>query len=231
MMKLSRLFENLFDEPQISAEELRSFAEDHLGKLRAQGSSFAAMLTATEGAYGPFDESLSVRAEQIGALGGNTVSKNQVLQLFRTKIRQRRGRVLDAFGESSAEYREIFPQGLSYYTKATMETVSQRLDYAVEKFTKYQAQLGAPLVTEFTELRASFNAARDGQVEDKGSVGQARDAVRTTRTALELQLTDNVLALAKQFKGQPEKAAVFFDQSKLEDPSQSQATDAASKPT
>ena len=230
MMKLSRLFENPFDDSEISAEELRSFAEDHLGKLRAQGSSYAAMLSATEAAYNPFDAALSARAEQIGALGGNTVSKNQVLQLFRTKIRQRRGRVVDAFGEGSAEYREIFPQGLSYYTKTTMETIKQRIDYAVEKFTKYQAQLGAPLVAEFTALRTSFNEARDEQVADKGSVGQARDAVKTTRRALELQLTDNVLTLARQFKGQPEKAAVFFDQSKLEDPAQSQGPDAAAKP-
>jgi hypothetical protein len=138
--------------------------------------------------------------------------------------------VVDVFGEGTAEYREIFPQGLTYYTRASMQTIKQRLDYVVEKFAKYQTQLGAALVTEFTELRTSFNAARDEQVEDKGSVGQARDAVKTTRTALELQLTDNVLTLAKQFKGQPEKAAVFFNQALLEDPTQSQATETPAKP-
>jgi hypothetical protein len=37
-------------------------------------------------------------------------------------------------------------------------------------------------------------------------VSQARGEVRTTRTALELQLTDNVLTLAREFKGQPAKA-------------------------
>lgn len=225
MLKIGRYFENAFNDPQISAEELRSFTEDHIGKLRAD-ASHAVMLAATEAAFGPFDQALSARAQQIGALGGNTVSKNDVLQLFRTKIRQREGRVTDAFGKGSAEYREIFPQGLTYYTRATMETVKQRLDYAVEKFTKYQAQLGAPLVTEFTELRTSFNSARDQQVDDKGSVSQARDAVKTTRRALELQLTDNLLTLAKEFKGQPDKAVLFFDQSRLEDPTQSQGTEA-----
>lgn len=185
------------------------------------------MLTATQAAFDPFDEALSVRAQQIGTLGGNTLSKNDVLQLFRTTIRQRRGRVVDTFNEGSAEYREIFPQGLTYYTRATMQNIKQRLDYAVEKFTKYQTQLGAPLVTEFTDLRTSFNSARDQQVDDKGSVSQAREAVKTTRRTLELQLTDNLLALAKEFKGQPDKAALFFDQSRLEDPTQSQATEAA----
>ena len=58
---------------------------------------------------------------------------------------------------------------------------------------------------------------------DKDGVSKARGAAKTTRTALEMQLTDNVLTLAKAFKGQPEKAAEFFDQSRLEDPTQSQA--------
>ena len=226
MMRISRYFEIGFDDAEISGEELRSFTEDHIGKVRADGSH-AAMLTATEAAFGPFDEALSVRAQQIGSLGGNTVSKNDLLQLFRTKIRQREGRVTDSFGKGSAEYREIFPQGIRYYTRATMETIKQRLDYAVEKFTKHQAKLGAELVTEFTELRTNFNNAREDQVDDKGSVSKARDAVKTTRRTLELQLTDNLLTLAKEFKGQPDKAALFFDQSRLEDPTQSQGTEAA----
>lgn len=229
MMKIARFFENQFDDVEISSEELRSFAEDHLGKLSGR-APYAAMLAATEAAFGPFDDALSDRAENIGSQVGQTVSKNEVVQLFRTKIRQRRGRVVDVFGETSAEYREIFPQGLSYYTRATMETLKTRLDYVVEKFTKYQTELGAPLLAEFTALRTSFTEARGEQMEDKGAVSATRGAVKATRTALELQLTDNLLTLAKEFKGQPVKAAEFFDQSKLEDPAQSQATDATPPP-
>jgi hypothetical protein len=230
VIQVQRYFENAFDDAKISSEELRNFAEDHIGKLKAAGASHAAMVTATEAAFGPFDAALSERAGQIGSLGGNTVTKNEVVQLFRTKIRQRRGRVVDAFGEESAEYREIFPQGLTYYTRATMETLKQRLDYVVEKFTKYQAELGAALVAEFEGLRTQFVNARDEQVGDKGSVSQARGAVKTTRTALELQLTDNLLALAKEFKGRPEKAAEFFTQSLLEDPTQSEEPEEPPKP-
>ena len=226
MLKIGRYFENAFDDPQISAEELRSFTEDHLGKLKGN-STYAALFAATKAAFDAFDQALSKRAEQIGTLGGNTVSKNDVLQLFRTKSRQRAGRVTDAYTKGSAEYREILPQGLTYYTRATMETIKQRLDYAVEKFTKHQAKLGADLVTEFTELRKNFNSARDDQVDDKGDVSKARGAVKTTRRALELQLTVNVLTIAKDFVGQPDKATLFFDQSRLEDPTQSQGTEAA----
>ena len=223
MFKIQRYFENPFDDRKISSEELRIFAEDHIGKLSAHGV-YATMLTPTQGCFDAFDEALSTRAEQIGSLGGDTITKDEVLQLFRTKIRQRRGRIVDVMGETSADFHEIFPQGLTYYTRATMQTAQQRLDYLLEKLTKFQAQLGAPLTAEFTSIRSSFEAARGSQVVEKGGVSTARGAVKTTRTALELQLLDNLLTLAKEFKGQPEKAAEFFDQSKLEDPTQSQDT-------
>ncbi len=87
----------------------------------------------------------------------------------------------------------------------------------VGKVTKYKSQLGSDLLTEFTDLRTSFASVRGGQVQEKG---KAREQVRLTRRPLEIQLTDNLLTLAKQFVGQPERAAEFFDQSLLEDPVQ-----------
>jgi hypothetical protein len=224
MIKLSRYFEVPFDDRQIAAEELRIFAEAHIGSLKSHNASgdmagtLTGMLTDTQAAFDPFDQALSDRAAEIGTQMGGTMTKNQALQLFRTTIRQRRGRVVDKVGESSAAYHEIFPGGLMYYTRATMQTIQSRLDYAVDKFTKFTADLGPELATEFTGLRTSFETARADQMDDKGEVGEARHGVRATRTALELQLFDNLLTLAKQFKGEPERAAEFFNQSLLEDP-------------
>jgi hypothetical protein len=224
MIKISRYFENPFADPQISGDELHRFSEDHLGKLTAQNASgpragtLATMISATQAAFDAFDAALSTRAQQFGAQLGGTMSKDDVLKLFRTTMRQRRGRVVDKLGENSAAYREIFPSGLEYYTRATMANVGERIAYAVEKFTKYKDALGDDLVTEITAVQSSFTNARTQQVGDMGAVDQARQGVRDTRTPLELQLLDNLLTLAKSCKGQPEQAAQFFDQSLLEDP-------------
>jgi hypothetical protein len=226
MIRIRRYFEIPFSEPGISGEELRIFTEDHLGKLNSNNNSgplagtLTAMVDGTQAAFAPFDNALSSRAEQIGTQMGGTLSKDDAVRLFKTAIRQRRGRVVDKVGENSAIYLEIFPGGLMYYTSATMQTIEARLDYAVDKFTKYSAELGPELAAEFTTLRSTFKNARSGQVEEKGEVSEARQAVRTTRTALELQLTENLLSLAKQFIGEPARATQFFNQSLLEDPQQ-----------
>ena len=39
MLKLGRYFEEALDDPQITAEELRSFTEDHLGHFQADSAS------------------------------------------------------------------------------------------------------------------------------------------------------------------------------------------------
>jgi flagellin-like hook-associated protein FlgL len=236
MIKLSRYFDNPFDDPEISGEEFRIFSEDHLGKLRAhdaagpQAGTLTDMVTATQAAFTAFDAALSTQAEQIGTQKTGTATKDEVLRLFRTTIRQREGRVRDKLGEATAAYREIFPGGLSYYTRTTMQNAQQRIDYAVDKFTKYQTELGPELKTEFTGLSTSFANARTGQVGEKSDVGAARSEVRATRSALELQVLGNLLALAGRFKGEPDRAAEFFTQSLLEDPTRSQATDDPTTP-
>ncbi len=133
---MSRYFENPFDDPEISAEEFRIFAEDHLGKLRGHNASgsmagtLTAMLNATTSAFDPFDAALSTRAEQIGSQKTGTATKDEVLQLFRTTMRKREGRVRDKVEKGGSAYGEIFPGGISYYTRATMQTAQQRMDYA-----------------------------------------------------------------------------------------------------
>lgn len=107
IIKISRYFENPFDDRQIAGEELRIFAEDHLAKLQSHDSSgpmagtLTAMVTATTAAFGPFDGALSSRAQEIGTQLGGTLTKDDALRLFKTKIRQREGTVRGVFAEGS----------------------------------------------------------------------------------------------------------------------------------
>lgn len=70
-------------------------------------------------------------------------------------------------------------------------------------------------------------AVRGAQVTQKGTATTAADHSATARTALELQLQTVVLTVALHNIGQPERAAVFFQQSLLENP----AAPAAPAPT
>ena len=224
MISITRLFENHFDDPQISAEELRQFAEDHLGKLKALPSlpaELAALLPPTQAAFDAFDAALSARTTLQAAQSGGTITKDEAVQLFRTTVRKREGRVRDKFDKGSAAYAEFFPRGLTEYQKARMGQVAGFLDRLIAAATKYQAELGPELLAEFTALKTTFSSAREGQVDAKGDLAQARAQIAATRPVLELQLGRNLLAAASRHLGEPARAADYFSQSLLEDPTRS----------
>jgi len=221
MINIQRLFENHFSNREISAEELRQFAEDHIGRLKAKPTlpaALNALLAPTESTFGAFDSALSARTTLQATQSGGTITKDEALQLIRTTVRQREGRIRDKFAKGSGPYAEFFPQGLKEYNRARLGQVVGLLDRLIAAATKHQATLGPELLAEFSGLKTTFSTARDGQVESKGELAQARANVAATRTPLELQLGKNILAIASHFLGETAQATIFFNQSLLEDP-------------
>lgn len=225
MLQIERVFKNHLSNPEISSEELRQFAEDHIGKLKRLSTlpvAISALLAPTEAAFNAFDEALSARTTLLATQAGGTITKDEALQLFRTTIRQREGRVRDKFAKGSGPYAEFFPAGLREYNRARLGQVSALLDRLITAATKYQATLGPELLAEFQALKQTFATARDGQIDAKGDLAAARAALAATRTPLELQLGRNLLAIASHHLGQPERAKDHFNQSLLEDPDRSE---------
>lgn len=228
MINIQRLFENHLSNREISGEELRQFTEDHIGKLKAMSAlpaHLAALVTPTETAFAAFDAALSARTTLQAAQSGGTITKDEALQLVHTTVRQREGRVRDKFAKNSGPYAEFFPLGLKEYNRARLGQVPGLLDRLISAATKYKSELGPELLAEFTALRATFSAAREEQVDAKAELVQARANVATTRTALELQVGRNILAIASHHLGNPERASDYFNQSLLEDPTRNHEAD------
>lgn len=224
MINIARFFENHLANREISAEELRQFAEDHIGKLKALPSpppNLTALLAPTETAFDAFDDKLSDRTTYLAAQIGGTITKDEVLQVFRSTVRQREGRVRDKFPKGSAAYAEFYPQGLKDYNRARIGQLPALLDRYITAADKHKATLGPELLAEFNALKTSFTTARESQVEAKGDLAQVRAALAAARVVLEMQLGKNILAIASHHLGQRERAADYFNQSLLEDPTRS----------
>lgn len=215
MFSIDRLFVNHLSHRQISAEELRQFAEDHLGKLKALVSppaAIAALAAPCQAAFAGFDAKLSARTVLLATQAGGTITKDEALQLIRSTVRQREGRIRDHFPKGSGPYTEFFPQGLTATTKATAAQITGVLDRLIAAADKYKTALGPELLAEFTALKATYAGAREGQLDAKGDLAQARADLAAARTVLELQLGRNILAIASHHLGHPERAADYFDQ-------------------
>lgn len=223
-MNIEKYFEILFARSSISNGELKNFAEDHRAKLNSHNNSgplsgqFADLLAALNPLYDSFVGRISTEDSASAGQQGETISKNEALASFCHLVSLREARVRDKFPKGSAPYEEFFPHGLSEYNRPTMAKAVVLMDRMVDKATKFVADTGADMVTEFTAARSAFQNARTEQVEQKGEVSEAASLRRAARAALELQLQKNLLTIALMFVGQPERAKDFFDQSKLKNP-------------
>lgn len=234
MIAIERLFENHLSNREISAEELRQFTEDHLGKLGALPAlpaNLAALDAPTQAAFDDFDEALSARTVLLAGQIGGTITKDEARQLIRTTVRQREGRIRDKFPKGSAAYAEFLPQGLGEINKATIGKIPAILERLISAAEKHQAALGPELLAEFTALKTTYTGAREDQVDAKGELAEARATLAAARTALELQLGRNILAIASHHLGHPERAKDYFNQSLLEDPNRSEEDPAPVSPT
>lgn len=224
MIDLIKYFQIPFQDPEISFDEILLFTEDHLARLKQQDSDgpdagdFTSLIEATQPLYDAFNNAMSQRDEVTASREGGTMTKDQALEAFQLHVRRREGTIKGEFGKPSPQYEEFFPRGLSEYSRATMATAEVLMDRMVTKTTKYQAQLGATLVTEFTTLRTAYTTARAAQLNQKGDVSGAADLRWNTRTALEKQTTTNLMTIAIKYLGQPEKLPLFFNQTLLQEP-------------
>lgn len=224
MIKIERFFQIMFADPNISNEELRDYTEDHLAKLISHNASgpyagqFAAMIAETQPKFDAFVASISTEDSAGATREGQTLTKDAALKAFIELVRKREPRIEGIFGKPSAAYEEFFPQGLNEYGKPTQAQAVVLMDRMVAKATKYVADVGQPMVDEFTAARTAFTTARTAQVTQKGEVGEAAAQRRLARAAVELQDQKNLLTIALMFLGQPERAKDFFTESKLRDP-------------
>jgi hypothetical protein len=77
---------------------------------------------------------------------------------------------------------------------------------------KYQAVLGVDFVNLFTQLKNDFFSARESQMELKGKVAGAKAASRNSRREIEKQLMKNLLIIASNNVGEPNKVSIYFNQ-------------------
>src|SRR5260221_1067683 len=233
MIRISRYFENQFDDREISDDELRAFAVDHLARLIAQNSAalFDAAIAATATALTDFHGAVADESTAGAIRKSRTSATNVLMDEIKGKRSRREGKISDAFGDDSAEYVAFYPQGVSEYRNATMEDMTKLLTRYAKLADDNVPALGQPFADEWNAYKTKWAAVRGAQVTQKGTATGAADQSGAARTELELQLQANVLTVALQNIGQPARAALFFQQSLLENHAAPAATPAPAPAT
>lgn len=217
MISLNTFFKNHFDSEHISDKKMRRFTESHLGLLAANNDDgcYTRLITDTTEAYKTYYGSMVDDEVKFSIQQSLTRSKDSVHDRFKKMVSQKEGTIRGQWGAESSIYEEFFPHGVTEYAKSNLSNVEMLMTRFINAARSHQDELGNEFVRLFEDLRDEFIAIRQAQVEKMSEVSESRVDTAETRDALEVQLMKNLLVIALDNIGHPERVAKFFDESLL----------------
>ncbi len=220
MILLINFFQLVLNDPRIAREKKRKFIEDHLQRLAANNTAnqYDLLINAMEAAYDAYFGKLTDRDTLFAIQQSRTQSMNNVKKLFIDTVQQREGLIRNFFNDTSPQYQEFFPNGLTEYDNSTLQNVETLMTRMVTACTNHQLVLGLPVVAEFTAIKNNFLLARGAQLVKKGEVTDKSAEIETAEVAVNRQFQINLLTLALEFLGDAE-GLKFFDESIVRVPS------------
>lgn len=219
MRTLSRFLEVPFDDEGIGLAKLLAFSSDHLARMIANnpGGVLATRISATTSALTAVQDSATDDQTKKAIRKARKEVKDAFRKALLKEIAKVHGAVVAQYGPDAPEVTECFPQGRSIFNEATDDRLEQHLETLKNGVEAHVTDLGAPLVEEVTELLTSWQAVYAQSESSGGSATTTQAAKNAARENLQLMLFLNLLKLAEMFPRQPEKLALYMQQSLLGD--------------
>lgn len=218
MRALSRFMANPFVDRNISTARLIAFSTDHLQRMRANntGGELSARIAATTSALEQAMSCLNDDLTQLGVRKSRKMSKNTFRKSLRKKVAGIVAAVTAEFGPGSAEEIECCPNGRSVFSTCQDDAVSGHLQTLIGAVTAHQAVLGAALVTRATDLKAAWVGIYSASESSTGTKAHSEAEKRVALEGLQLALYLNLIKIMELHATQPEKLALYMQQSLLE---------------
>ena len=215
MMNLRNYFRIAFSDTKISDEKLAKFTDTHIQRLAANNTDgrYSRMMEETTSAYEAYFGAITAEDTQFAVQQSYTKSMQAVFEEFKKTVSQKEGAVRSIWNTDSPVYQEFFPYGMKEYSSSTLTNVEMLMARMVNAARAHEKEIGEPFVSLFAGIRDRFTSARTAQLQKKGKVSESKDVSDRTRDRLERQLMKNLLMLAVEFMGDPDRGMDFYDQS------------------
>jgi len=226
MISLQNFYSNPFDTKNIGDDNFKKFVQKHLAQAAAKngGGLFTTMIADTTVAYTNYFGAIDDEDVKSAVQQSLTMAADNLIKTFKGSVSQQEGFIRSFYAVSSPAYQEFFPHGITEYregNKANIETLMNRIATASQN---HVADLGAPFVAIWTNIKSNYQTARSSQLAKIAEVTSAKTTTSGNRDELEVQMFKNMFIVGMNFPGNVNECNDFFDQSIIRG-SQSSATD------
>jgi len=219
MIDLAKYFRILFLSVRISRERLKLFGEVHIQRLATNnpGGIYTTLLTDTTNLYNLYAGDLADIATNEAAVEGKTIGMNSAKLALLQWLQISQENISYIYRNNRERYELFYPHGLTEYDHADLPnfaTITTRFGTAL---TLHAGDFAPAFVAEFAPLKTTFNDNRTAQLAQMGTLAGERGSVIVTKADFASQLTKNLLTIALNNIGNEAVAAVYFDQSILDE--------------
>ncbi|MEI6122529.1 MAG: hypothetical protein WCQ95_02765 [Bacteroidota bacterium] len=186
----------------------------HIAHYNTSGQ-YDTMLTETETAHNAYYGEINNEDVTLALRKSHTLSVDITITNLKLDIRKDESTIKSKFFSDTPTYLEVFPRGLNEYNIANKTNIEILLNRLKHFGTTHALSFDSAFVTKLTGYLTNYLAARGPQLATKQDT---KDLILTTaqiRTALEHQITKNILTLALANITTPEVAQAFFNQKLL----------------
>jgi len=216
-MKVLEMYAALpFEHILVGRDPIVRFFTDHGSRLQNavdQGAPFGGLLPPFNECLGRLTASKTGTAVNLAQQGSETMTVDNLIQQFKASITALEPKVMVQFPKGSVQYHEFFPQGKSGYSRITKGNADNLFATVISACENHKDKLGPQLKDEFVALQNKYLAARNKQLEKKGSTSSTRSAWDDNLDEIKDLAFHNLLVIADHHRGQTEKMRLYFDQS------------------
>jgi len=219
MIKLRRLFEVHFRDPEISLNELVAYATDSHQRTIANnpGAAFNAIITATTTALATLGNCTTDDITRLALRKAAKQAKDTFRDALPGNIAKIHGRVVGQYGDPSPQVTQCFPNGRTIFNKCVDDAVDNHLQALINGLTPLAPVMGPETLADAGGLLSTWLGLYAASESTTGAKTTTQAEKAAARAALERQLSINALTIALHFLDQPEMADVYFQQHLLED--------------
>ncbi|MEI8204054.1 MAG: hypothetical protein WCH34_13620 [Bacteroidota bacterium] len=216
MIDLTIFFENPISTTIASFEDKKLGSEAIIGKTTAQNTNhqYDQMLADTISAHTAFFGDITDVALKLAIQKMQTKIVDNIIEDFCSRTSRLNSYFISTKFNLSPAYIVFFPQGVQEITEKTNKgNIETHISILVDAITAHTAEAGgAGVLTEYQNFKTNYAVSRLLQTTKIGDTKGARSTREEAEAVWENQIFDNLLTLAKLFKGQPKKLDDFFSQ-------------------
>lgn len=214
MIDTSMFFRNPFNSKDVSDQELRQFAEEHLKQLSESNKDgyFTTMIAETIHAYNAcyHPENIDKSPDEINKQQDD--EKRMIFDEFIKLVNLKEKTIRYISEEISAIiYHEFFPAGLDEFNHAALRDAERLFSRTINASKNHTKELGQQFVDQLIELKKRFSEVRNTNFKRNLDSNNGVNGTGTkNRNLLEIQLMKNLLTCAIVYVSDPEIGMSFF---------------------